>query len=78
MTPLERQFALRKAGYTQKQWAEEHGVAAMSVCHLIYGKMISDKLMKDFADTIGKDHQKVFPEYYLNPNRRKRKKSKVN
>ena len=78
MTPLERQFELRKAGYTQKRWAEEHDVAAMSVCHLIQGKMISDRLMKDFAETIGKDYQKVFPEYFLDPNRRKRKKSKVN
>jgi len=79
MTPLERQFALRKAGYTQKKWAAEHDVAAMSVCHLIQGKMVSHRLMRAFAETIGReDHKKVFPEYFLDPSRRKRKKSKVN
>lgn len=78
MTPLERQFALRKAGYTQRKWAQEHGVAEMSVCHLLQGKMVSERLMKAFAEMIGKDYRKVFPEYYLDPNRRKRKKSKVN
>jgi len=78
MTPLQRKHALENAGYTQARWAKEHAVAAMSVCHLIWGKMISEKLMKDFAKTIGKDYRKVFPEYYLDPNRRKRGKSKVN
>ena len=76
MTPLERQFELKKAGYTQKRWAEEHGVNPMSVCHLIYGKMISNRLMRAFSKTIGKNHTEVFPEYYLQPPKCNR--SKVN
>lgn len=74
MTPLERQFELRKAGYTQKSWAKEQGVVPMSVSHLIWGKMVSHRLMQAFTETIGKkDRKKVFPEYFLDPNRRKRK-----
>ena len=73
MTPLDRKYALEKAGYTQSRFAEEHGVHSMSINHLIQGKMISHRLMFAFAKTIGKDHRNVFPEYFLNPNRRKRK-----
>lgn len=70
MTPLERQFELRKAGYTQKRWAEEQGVAPITVCHMIKGKLISNRLMRAFSKTISKDHTEVFPEYYLQPPQR--------
>lgn len=73
MTPLDRKYALEKAGYTQTRFANEHGVNSMSINHLIQGKMVSYRLMLAFAKTIGKDHRLVFPEYFLDPNRRKRK-----
>lgn len=76
MTPLERQFELKKAGYTQIRFAIENGVAPVTVCQLIYGKLVSNRLMRALSKTIGKDHTEVFPEYYLQPPKCKR--SKVN
>lgn len=70
MTPIERKYELEKAGYTQKRWAEEQGVAPITVCVMIKGKMISNRLMRAFSRTIGKDHTEVFPEYYLQPPKR--------
>jgi len=77
MTPLDRKHALEKAGYTQSRFADEHGVNSMSICQLLQGKMISHRLMKAYAELIGKDYRKVFPEYFLDPNRRKRKPNKA-
>jgi len=72
VTPLERQFELRKLGYTQKSFAIETGVHPVTIADLISGKMVSNRLMKAFSRTIGKDYREVFPEYFLTPRKRQR------
>jgi len=67
MTPLERQFALKKRGITQKQVAEAIGVSPISVSDVIRGQRVSDRIMRGIAAAIGKDVRQVFPQYYLRP-----------
>ena len=70
MTPIERQYALKKLGITQKKIAEAEGVAEMSVSKCINDLMVSDRLMKAIAKAIGEHHALVFPKYYLRPAQR--------
>lgn len=78
MTPLERQFALKKKGVTQHAIAEELGVQDISVSIVINGHRISDRIMRKIAERIGQDVKRVFPEYYLKaPKRRTSKVSKA-
>ena len=74
MTPLERQFALKKKGITQKAIAEKIGVGQMVVSDVITGQRISNKVMRAVAEAIREDHRLVFPEYYLRPPKRKTSK----
>jgi len=70
MTPLERQFELKKKGITQKEIAEGLGVSQMIVSKVINGQMISDRVMKAVAAAMNQDHRYVFAEYYFGPKRR--------
>lgn len=71
MTPLERQFELKKKGITQKALAEKIGVGQMVVSDVILGQRISNRVMRAIAEAIDKDHRLVFPEYYLRPPKRR-------
>jgi transcriptional regulator with XRE-family HTH domain len=70
VTPLERQFELKKKGITQKAIAEELGVAQMIVSKVINGQMVSDRVMRAVAAAMHLDHRYVFAEYYFGPKRR--------
>lgn len=65
MTPLERQFALKKKGITQKSIAEKISVSAMCISHEINGRAISHRIRVAIADAVGEDVRLVFPEYYF-------------
>lgn len=75
MTPLERQFALKKKGITQKSIAEKIGVSGMSVSYEINGHAISHRIREAIADAIGEDARLVFPEYYFRKPKRKTSKA---
>jgi transcriptional regulator with XRE-family HTH domain len=75
MTPLERQFALKKKGITQKQIAEKLGVCQMCVSDEINSRHISHRIREAIADAISEDVRLVFPEYYFR--KPKRNTSKV-
>lgn len=70
MTPLDRQFALKKKGITQHQIAVDHGVSDIAVSDVILGHMVSDRIMRGVAKALGEDVRLVFPEYYLRPPKR--------
>lgn len=72
MHPADIQAALKKRGITQKQISQEEGVSEFFISALIRKKTTSDRVMKKVARRIGLHHTEVFPEYYFNPNRRKR------
>jgi transcriptional regulator with XRE-family HTH domain len=74
MTPLERQYALKKKGIHQCQIAEDVGVSEYHVSAVIRGERISDRVMKAIAKAIGEDHRLVFPQYYLRSLKRKTSK----
>jgi len=74
MTPLERQFALKKKGITQHQLAQDLGVHDVSVSDVILGRRVSDRIMRGISAAIGKDVRMVFPRYYLSPPKRKTSK----
>jgi transcriptional regulator with XRE-family HTH domain len=76
MTPLERQFALKRKGITQTKIAEEIGVTPISVSDVINGHRVSDRIMRAIAERIDKDVRMVFPKYYLQPPKRKTSKVK--
>ena len=70
MTPLERQFELKKQGVTQKQIAEGLGVSEMVVSKVINDQMVSDRVMKAVAAAMKLDPYYVFAKYYFGPKRR--------
>ncbi len=70
MTPLERQFALKRQGTNQRKIADKLGVADVSVSDVITGKRVSDRIMRAIAAELGEDVRLVFPEYYLRPPKR--------
>ena len=78
MTPDEIKKAIKENDTTQKAIAEKLGVAEMSVSYIVNKKIISNRIMKEVARTIGKDPCKVFPEYYLDGPKHPRRTSNVN
>ncbi len=74
MTPREIKNALEDKKITQSALAAKIGVSNMSVSDVINRKRISDRVMRAIAEEIGRDVRKVFPEYYLNPPKRKTSK----
>ena len=74
MTPLDRQYALKKKGVTQHQIAADLGVSDVAVSDVILNQRISDRIMRGVAKAMGEDVRLVFPEYYLRPPKRKTSK----
>uniref|UniRef100_A0A6M3KPT9 Putative transcription regulatory protein n=1 Tax=viral metagenome TaxID=1070528 RepID=A0A6M3KPT9_9ZZZZ len=75
MTPLEIQFELKKRGKMQKDIADRVGVSGMTVSKVIHRLTVSDRVMREIAAAIEKDHREVFADYYFRP--AKRSTSKV-
>ncbi len=69
MTPLERQFELRKIGLNQKQLADILGVTPIAVSNVIRGHRVSARIMRAIAAAIGRDVTQVFPEYFQHTNK---------
>jgi transcriptional regulator with XRE-family HTH domain len=74
MTPVDRQYALKKKGVSQHQIAVELNVSDISVSDVINGHRVSDRIMRKIAAVIGEDVRLVFPEYYLKAPKRKTSK----
>jgi transcriptional regulator with XRE-family HTH domain len=64
MTPLDRQYRLKSKGYTQNQIARAFGVSDSAISKVIFGKSISDRIMRGIAQKMGLAPEKVFPEHY--------------
>ncbi len=75
MHPADIQAALKKAGITQKQVAEELGVTTFHVSEVVNKNRVSDRVMRFVAAKIGMSHLDVFPEYYFGPKRRSTSKA---
>lgn len=75
MTPLDRQFALKRKGITQHAIAVDLGVSDVAVSDVILGAMVSDRIMRAVAAALDEDVRLVFPEYYLR--KPKRSTSKI-
>jgi hypothetical protein len=45
-------------------------ISEMTVSKVIHRIIVSDRIMKNIASKIGKDHRQVFLEYYLKPPKR--------
>ena len=75
MHPADIQAALKKRGITQKQIAQELGVSEFHVSAVInYPEARpSDRVFKAIAKKLGLDPRQVFPSYYFNPRRRKKR-----
>ena len=67
---------LKKRGLTQKAIADELRIKPISVSAVIRKRSISSRVMRYVAKRIGRDPREVFPEYFLQPP--KRRHSKVN
>lgn len=75
MHPADIQAALKKAGFTQKQVAEELGLSAMHISEVVNKKRVSDRTMRFIASKLGRSHFEVFPEYYFGPKKRSTSKA---
>ena len=69
MEPLDIQYFLRKKGISQADLARKLGVSPMAISMVIHKRMISDRIMKEISEIIGKDHRYVFGEYYYDKKR---------
>ena len=70
------QAELKKRNLTQKMIADELEIKPISVSNVVSRKSISSRVMCYVAKRIGRDPREVFPEYFLQP--AKRRNSKVN
>ncbi len=77
MTPAKIQYLLKVNGVTQKDIAKKLGVHQMTVSTVINRHRVSDRIMREVAECIGHDVRKVFPEYYLQPPKRRHSKAGV-
>jgi len=75
MTPAKIQYLLKKSGLTQKALAQRIGVCEMTVSRVINKQIVSNRVMRAVAEAIGQDYHKVFPEYYLQPPKRRHSKA---
>jgi len=64
MTPKQRKIALREAGFTQAEIAEELGVTSATLSLVINERFTSRRVMDAIAGKIGKSTQDVFPKYF--------------
>lgn len=74
MNPLKIQYELKKSGVTQKALAEELGCTEQHLGQVILKNRVSDTVMRAVAKKLGRDYRTVFPEYYLQPPKRKTSK----
>jgi len=74
MTPAYRQFLLKSKGITQKQIAVELDVVDMCVSKEIHDKPHSHRVRCAIAEKIGLPVDRVFPNYYKNPPKRRTSK----
>lgn len=81
MSPEQIQKRLKENGITQKMIARRckngKGVSDMSVSRIVNKKpgAVSDAIMTEVAKAVGCPKEKVFPEYYLGPRRRRTSKA---
>lgn len=75
MTPAKIQYLLKKNGLTQKALAQRIGVCEMTVSRVINKMTISDRVMRAVAEAVERPVQNVFPEYYLQPPKRRHSKA---
>lgn len=64
MTPIERQFELRKRGITQRAIAKEIGMHEITIGRIMLGQLKSPRGIEFISAKIGCDPQVVFPEYF--------------
>ncbi len=77
MTPGKIQGKLKDRGVTQKDIANELGIAEINISRVIHRKTVSYRIMRAVAEKIGKEPWDVFPEYYLRAPKRKTSKTAV-
>lgn len=70
MEPLLIQYELKKRGIRQYEIARDLGLSEMFVSMCIRKKAVSDRVMKEIARRIERNHKEVFPEYYFSEIRR--------
>jgi len=75
MNPAKIQYLLKIKGLTQKALARQLGVCEMTVSRVVSKQIVSDRVMRALSEAIGQDHRKVFPEYYLQPPKRRHSKA---
>ena len=71
MSPSEIQKRIKDAKTTQRAIAQRLGVSEVAVSDIIRGRIVSDRIMRAVAETLGEDKRLVFPNYYLRPPSRK-------
>lgn len=69
MEPIDIQYELKKRGIMQKDVARALGVSDNVISRVINKQIVSDRIMRAVAKAIGRNHRKVFPEYYAPPKR---------
>jgi transcriptional regulator with XRE-family HTH domain len=74
MTPMERQYELKKKGITQHKIAVDLDVSDIAVSDVVLGHMVSDRIMRAIAAALGEDVRLIFGEYYLRAPKRKTSK----
>ena len=67
MEPIDIQYELKKRGIMQKDIARAVGVSDNVISKVVNKHMVSDRVMRAVAKAIGRNHRKVFPEYYAPP-----------
>lgn len=65
MTPFEIKVALLKKGVSMRSIARKLGVSANSVSLVVNRRMVSGRIIKEIAHTLGRDESAVFAERSL-------------
>ena len=74
MTPNKIQYELKERGITQLAIAKKLNLTPMHISGVIRKERVSNLVMRAVAEAIDQPVQKVFPEYYLAPPKRRTSK----
>ncbi len=76
MTPSEIQKRLKDAKTTQRALAQKLSVSEVTIPDIVSKRRVSHRVMTAIAEVLGEDVRLIFPEYYLQPPKRKTSHSK--
>jgi len=77
MSPIDIRIALLRKGVTQSNIADKLQVNKSTVSRVVSGHVVSDRVRKAIADSLGTDVRRIWPSTYMFGSPRKKGRPKT-